>query len=202
MNTNNQSRRAAASPEPALAVRTGAGVLGLARADAAARSPAPQPAPQEEPSSQGTLIVGEGIHVKGQIQSCTTLVVEGRVEASLEAAELTVHAGGLYDGKAVVESAFIGGDFTGDLTVRGLLTVAAGGCVGGTLRYGELRIEQGGRLSGDIDLLSEGGSGEETPLKVDPRDAAKAVSRAQAQGQAQTESQAASERLREGAGAR
>jgi len=192
MNSSSHPRRAPAASEASsgtafaagMGVRPGAGVLGLAKGEPAAR---------EEPSSEGTLIVGEGIQVKGEIQSCTRLIVEGKVEASLEAAELSVHQGGLYDGTAVVETACIGGTFTGTLTVSGLLVVKAGGRVSGTLRYGELRIEQGGRLSGDVDLLPE-----ETPSKADPHDAAKAaVSKAQAQGKAL--GQAASEPLREGA---
>ncbi|WP_340118141.1 polymer-forming cytoskeletal protein [Pelagibius sp. 7325] len=175
-------------PDTGLGARPGpgAGTAGFARPEPAAKAP---PAETAEASSQGTLIVGEGIHVKGEIQSCTTLVVEGRVEASLEAAELAVRDGGVYDGKAVVESARIGGVFTGDLTVRGLLTVTAGGRVSGSLRYGELRIEQGGRLSGDVDLLAEEEtSGKEAPPQPDAREAAKAaVSKAQAEGRAKAE---------------
>jgi len=175
-------------PDTGLGARPGAGAAGLARPEPAAKAP---PVEAAEASSQGTLIVGEGIHVKGEIQSCTTLVVEGRVEASLEAAELAVREGGVYDGKAVVESARIGGVFTGDLTVRGLLTVTAGGRVSGSLRYGELRIEQGGRLSGDVDLLveeEEEVSGKEAPRQPDAREAAKAaVSKAQAEGRAKAE---------------
>lgn len=157
MNTSNSPRRtlppADAAPGAGLGVRPGAGVLGLAKAEPAGRT-----APQEEPSSQGTLIVGEGIQVKGEIHSCTTLVVEGRVEASLEAAELTVRSGGVFDGTATVETARIGGTFDGTLTVNGLLTIEAEGRVGGTLRYRELRIERGGHLSGDVDVLAEEGT--------------------------------------------
>lgn len=171
MNRSNHPRRPVPASELGLGVRPGAGVLGLARAEPAAT--------QSEPSSEGTLIVGEGIQVKGEIQSCTTLIVEGRVEASLEAAELTVREGGLYDGTAVVGAARIGGSFSGALTVNGLLTVESGGRVSGTLRYRELRIEQGGRLSGDVDLLPE-----------------------EASAKAKASGKAASERLLEGAAAR
>ena len=203
MNTSNHPRRAAAASEAAGAalpgsgkgVRPGAGVLGLAKADAAARS-----ASAAEPSSEGTLIVGEGIEVKGEIQSCTTLIVEGTVRASLEAAQLTVREGGLYDGTAAVDTASIGGTFTGELTVNGLLTLESGGRVSGTLRYGELKIEQGGRLSGDVDLLPQTEQAAEAPRQVDPRDAAKAVSKAQAEGDARA--QASSQHRMEGAAAR
>jgi cytoskeletal protein CcmA (bactofilin family) len=169
MNTSNQPRRATAVAPAPLGVRPGAGILGLARAEPAGRATAPQDAP----SSEGTLIVGEGIQVKGEIQSCTNLIVEGKVEASLEAVQLTVREGGLYGGKAVVQSANIGGSFNGDLTVKGLLTVEAGGRVSGTLRYGELKIEQGGRLSGDIDLLAQDKPSGEAGRKTEPREGAK-----------------------------
>jgi cytoskeletal protein CcmA (bactofilin family) len=150
MNKTTPPRRGLAGPDVAAGVRPGAGVLGLARPDSAGKTE-----PEGEPSTEGRLLVGEGIHVKGQIESCNTLIVEGKVEASLEAAELEVRKGGTYSGKAVVKSALVGGVFEGELTVDGLLTVSAGGRVGGTLRYRELKVEQGGRVSGDIDLLAE-----------------------------------------------
>jgi len=162
MNTTNPPRRPAAGPEVAVGVRPGPGVLGLARANAATKD-----APEAEPTTEGTLIVGEGIHVKGEIQSCEKLIVEGEVEASLEAADLTVRKGGTYSGKAVVKSARIDGRFDGELTVDGLLTIEAGGCVTGSLRYRELRIEQGGRISGDIDLLEETAAKYVKPRKLD-----------------------------------
>lgn len=151
MNTTNPPRRSLAGAEVAQGVRPGPGVLGLARANHPAKE-----APEAEPTTEGTLIVGEGIHVKGEIESCEKLIVEGKVEASLEAAELRVRKGGIYEGKAVVKTATIDGRFDGDLTVDGLLTIEAGGRVTGALRYRDLEIRQGGRLSGDIDLLEDG----------------------------------------------
>ena len=165
MNKSTPPRRGlVAKPDVAAGVRPGAGVLGLARPEPAAKSE-----PVDEPSTEGTLLVGEGIHVKGEIESCNTLIVEGKVEASLEAAELEVRKGGTYSGKASVKSATVGGVFDGELTVDGLLTIAAGGRVGGTLRYRDLQIEQGGRLSGDIDLLAEEAPRKPEARPVEPR---------------------------------
>ena len=150
MNTSNQPRRTVAGPDVKVGVRPGAGVLGLARPETAVKA-----GPGGDPTSEGSLIVGDGICVKGEIDSCNTLVVEGKVEASLEAVVLTIRKGGLYNGKAVVKSASIDGRFDGDLTVDGLLTIEAGGRVSGTLRYREIKINEGGRLSGDIDLMAQ-----------------------------------------------
>jgi len=157
MNMNTHARSSTASPEAPLGARSGPGALGLPRSEPAGRAPV-----EADPSSQGTLIVGEGIYVKGEIDSCNTLVVEGRVEASLEAALLKVRKGGLFKGKAEVRAAEIVGRFDGELTVDGLLVVEADGHVSGTLRYREIRIAQGGRVSGDIDLLAEEGLRGET----------------------------------------
>ena len=40
--------------------------------------------------------------------------------------------------------------FHGELTVEGLLTVTSTGRIIGTIRFGELEVERGGTLSGDI----------------------------------------------------
>ena len=153
--------RGVASADVIAGSRPNVGVLGLARGEAAAASGVPE----DEPSSEGRLIVGEGIQVKGEIQSCRTLIVEGNVEASLEAEELTVESGGIFRGKAKVTTASIDGRFEGELTVEGLLTLHGGGRVSGKLRYRDLKIEQGGRLSGDIDLLEETPSAQAEPRR-------------------------------------
>jgi cytoskeletal protein CcmA (bactofilin family) len=153
MNMSNEPRRTIAAPDVSVGSRPRVGILGLARQEVASKT-----AVETDPAPEGTLIVGEGIYVKGEIESCNTLVVDGKVEASLEAVVLTVRKGGLYNGRAAVKSASIDGQFDGDLTVDGLLTIESGGRVHGRLRYREVRIVQGGRLSGDIDLLPEAGS--------------------------------------------
>ena len=140
-----QPRRPVSAVDTALGVRPGAGVLGLAKSEPASHTAEARP--------EGTLIVGKGIFVKGEIESCLTLVVEGRVEASLAADDLKVRKDGVFGGNAVVETASIAGEFDGDLTVRGLLTIEAGGRVKGTIRYSEIVIQSGGQIRGDVGLI-------------------------------------------------
>lgn len=108
-----------------------------------------------EAAANGALIVGEGIEVKGEIASCRSLTVEGRVEASLDAESLEVRKGGHFTGTAEVDTAQIAGVVEGTLTVRGQLTVGAGGRVSGTVRYARIAIEAGGEIAGDIDVGGE-----------------------------------------------
>ena len=96
------------------------------------------------------LMVGAGISVKGRIQSCDRLIVEGKVEATLQADEIDVVTGGLFNGEVVVNTAIISGNLTGNVVVRGRLEITETGRVTGRVRYNQLMIHEGGRISGDI----------------------------------------------------
>lgn len=129
----------------------------VADGSATVQNPAPRAAPQQQRGVQnamqesGKLIVGREIKMKGEITSCERLVVEGSVEASLmDSRALEVASGGYFTGTAVVDSAQIAGHFEGDLTVEGLLTLASTGRIIGTVRFGELEVERGGTMTGDV----------------------------------------------------
>lgn len=106
------------------------------------------------------LIVGEGIRLSGEISSCDRLVVEGEVEVTLnDTLALEISSTGRFTGGCEVEEADISGVYEGDLTVRNRLFVRASGRLTGTVRYGELELERGGRIAGNISVLdSESGA--------------------------------------------
>ena len=102
------------------------------------------------------LIVGRDISLNGEIRTCDTLVVEGRVEAVLQDCKnIEILAPGEFKGAAEVDVADISGQFNGDLTARQRLIVRTGGKVLGKIRYGQLEIERGGVLSGEVEVLPE-----------------------------------------------
>jgi cytoskeletal protein CcmA (bactofilin family) len=103
-----------------------------------------------EAAPSGTLLVGRATKVKGQIESCQNLVVEGRVEAGIAAKSLTVLKGGAFKGTAEVDKADIAGDFEGTLTVRGRLTIKSSGTATGQISYQGIAIESGGKIVGDV----------------------------------------------------
>ena len=138
------------------------------RAPAAAPSPAPSPAPAVRAASEANsgkrLIVGQGLSLSGEITACDLLIIEGSVQVTLndtKAIEIT-ETGRFTNGKASVEEATISGVYEGELTVRGRLLVRGTGRVDGKIRYGELEVERGGRLSGTIEILSEATTGSST----------------------------------------
>jgi cytoskeletal protein CcmA (bactofilin family) len=102
------------------------------------------------------LIVGRDISLNGEIRTCDTLVVEGRVEAVLQDCKnIEILTPGEFKGAAEVDVADISGQFNGDLTARSRLIVRTGGKVLGKIRYGQLEIERGGVLSGEVEVLPE-----------------------------------------------
>eukprot|EP01037_Dinobryon_pediforme_P022140 gene22140-23196_t len=109
------------------------------------------------------LIVGPNIKLKGvEINDCDTLVVEGRVEATMDSRVIQIAEHGAFKGSAGIDLAEIRGDFDGELTVRDKLVIYASGKVSGKIRYGKLVIEEGGQLSGDVQV-NKGGAAPELP---------------------------------------
>ena len=103
------------------------------------------------------LIVGRDIVVKGEIHSCDRLVVEGRVEASMkDSREIEIAETGTFKGQAEFDRADIRGNFEGDLTAREYLVVRATGRITGKVRFGELEIERGGQIVGEVQVFDEG----------------------------------------------
>ena len=133
---------------------------GPATPDATAR-PATAPTPlRAEPvaterSKSGNggsrLIVGPDIKLKGvEITDCDTLVVEGTVEASMDSRVVQIADHGVFNGKVSIDIAEIRGRFDGELTAREQLIIHASGRVSGKIRYGKIKIDEGGEISGDI----------------------------------------------------
>jgi cytoskeletal protein CcmA (bactofilin family) len=121
-----------------------------------AAAPAQTPAPSKIEPDHKKLIVGRDISLNGEIRTCDTLVVEGSVEAVLQDCKnIEIMGPGEFKGAAEVDVADISGRFDGDLTARQRLIVRAGGKVLGKIRYGQLEIERGGVLSGEVEVLPE-----------------------------------------------
>lgn len=111
------------------------------------------------------LIIGRGITMSGEIESCDTLVVEGTVEAALKGAKiLDVSETGVFYGTVEIEEAFISGRFEGDIMVAGRLTVTSTGSVTGTIAYGELAIEAGATVDGRLSPISSVAGQKDAPV--------------------------------------
>jgi cytoskeletal protein CcmA (bactofilin family) len=106
-------------------------------------APPPKPQPVQ-------FFAGPGVRFKGELFSCDELHLSGTFEGAAAARKLVVAAGGLFSGDCMVEEAEIDGIAGGNLTVTGMLTVRAGGVVKGRICYGEIALERGAHIEGEL----------------------------------------------------
>ncbi|MCE2927994.1 MAG: polymer-forming cytoskeletal protein, partial [Rickettsiales bacterium] len=113
---------------------------------ARSRMPEPKPASPTPPSpasaftvagnkaGKRVLTVGNDILLKGEIATCDRLVIEGKVDATLnDVHTVEIAETGSFKGSAHIEDAEISGLFEGDLIVRNRLVIYATGKVRGKI---------------------------------------------------------------------
>ncbi|WP_235035184.1 polymer-forming cytoskeletal protein [Roseomonas sp. 18066] len=106
-----------------------------------------------------TMVVGKGISLQGTVTDAERLVVEGTIESQMmHANELMISHAGVFKGEVEVDDAEIAGTFDGTITARNNLVIRATGKVLGVARCRRLQVEEGGQLSGRMEMLGEGGS--------------------------------------------
>ena len=124
-----------------------------------AANTASTPSPETEAKAErkeSKLVVGHDIKIKGvEISDCDTLVVEGRVEATLDSRVLEIAEHGVFQGTIAVDQAEIRGRFEGEITVRKQLIVHSSGKVSGKIRYAKIKMEEGAEIAGDLAVLDK-----------------------------------------------
>jgi cytoskeletal protein CcmA (bactofilin family) len=121
-----------------------------------APSPSNEPEKRADERKESKLVVGHDIKIKGvEISDCDTLVVEGRVEATLDSRVLEIAEHGVFQGTIAVDQAEIRGRFEGEITVRKQLIVHATGKVSGKVRYAKIKMEEGAEIAGDLAVLDK-----------------------------------------------
>ncbi len=115
------------------------------------------PVPRPGAPDRRTLVVGRGISLQGTVSDAERLVVEGTVESQMiQATELSISQTGVFKGEVQVEDAEIAGVFDGTLTARGALVIRGTGRVVGIARCRRLMVEDGGQVSGRMEMLGDG----------------------------------------------
>ncbi|MFZ4762887.1 MAG: bactofilin family protein [Alphaproteobacteria bacterium] len=130
-----------------------------------------------QPNEVRKLIVGREICLSGEINACDFLIVEGTVEARVrDGFRIEIAETGLYRGTVEITEADIGGRFEGEIIVRGRLRVRSTGRIEGKIQYGELEVEAGGHLEGEIRSLQSAGRVAAQPLASETKTVEKSES--------------------------
>lgn len=160
----------AASPREVPAITSNPAGTGRVAASEATSLPVAADAEASE-IGDAHLLVGPGVKLKGaEILDCDTLVVEGRVEATMDSRILRIAESGSFVGKVSIDVAEIHGSFEGDLTARTQLIIHATGRVKGTIRYGRLVAYENCELCGDVSMLGSTSSASGRDREVNGKD--------------------------------
>ena len=126
-----------------------------------------RPTGRAEAGEKRVLQLGKGISIQGSVTEAERIVIEGTMESQLlQCQELAISHSGVFKGEVQVEDADIAGVFDGTLTATGSLTIRSTGRVLGVARSRRLSVEDGGQLTGRMEMLTEAASS--APMAVAP----------------------------------
>ena len=98
------------------------------------------------------VVIGHGVSISGEIKKADEVQIDGEADVTMKTDNLVVGATGDCKGDIETHNADIWGNFDGDITASGTLTIQEQGKVSGKIEYQNLQIKLGGQISGDIKL--------------------------------------------------
>jgi cytoskeletal protein CcmA (bactofilin family) len=127
--------------------------------------------PAPEPKKRKTMLIAEGITIQGgDILGCAHLAIEGEAYSTVDRCDkLEILENGIFKGSASVVEAVISGYCTGTLVVQETLRITRTGHVVGSIQYGRLQVEDGGRIEGEMKLPLAGSETQAQKLTDNPR---------------------------------
>ncbi|WP_442754291.1 bactofilin family protein [Methylocystis sp. JAN1] len=110
------------------------------------------------PDQENVVYVGAGVTLKGEISVPDLIVVDGTVEGDVTARVVSVGQSGVIRGNISATEADISGWITDRIEIRQLLLVRSTGRVEGRVTYGEIELEKGAVVTGDLSAADEYGA--------------------------------------------
>ncbi|MGI9422643.1 MAG: bactofilin family protein [Hyphomicrobiaceae bacterium] len=145
-----------AKPEPHQSDATYYAPRDGARSGSQAQPPTPPPSPVrdipvvEGIEAEGSVLIGKGTMITGELSNCTRVEVQGHLEGNIIADRVTIRQTGVVRGGIIATSAEVHGIVSGEMRIDKLLDIRSTGSVAGDLTYGEISVEIGGSIFGNI----------------------------------------------------
>ena len=117
------------------------------------KSTAPTPA-QARPASIASATIGATMTLKGDLVGNENCVVLGKFEGSviLKENDIVIDESGQIEGSIVAKHVLVKGRVNGEIKGLDKVTIAATGCVQGTIAAPRVALEDGGKFKGMIDM--------------------------------------------------
>ena len=105
---------------------------------------------QKEFKIPSSLMIGEGVSIVGSIKANDEVTIQGTVEVDIECLTLNVSKNGNIKGKIKSDTLIVEGIVDGDIDINKMINIKSDGMVSGKIYYGNLQINDGGKLIGEI----------------------------------------------------
>ena len=105
---------------------------------------------QKDMTKENSIFIGEGVVFKGSIKAPNQAIISGKFDGELDARDVMIGVSGVVTGKTSAQFVDVKGELNESVTSRELLIVRGTGRVYGTVSYGEIEIERGGQVKGDM----------------------------------------------------
>jgi len=112
-------------------------------------------------NSESSLQIGNGVTITGSIKADNEVTIQGTLEGDVDCHCLIVSKSGNIKGKIKTETMTIEGKSDGEIIVNDLLQIKSTGLVSGKVIYGNIQIEEGGKLLGEINHRDKNNKQEE-----------------------------------------
>ncbi len=120
-----------------------------------------------EGADNSCAFFGEGVTLKGSITAPERIVVHGTVEGDLVARDLLVGPSGTIKGNVKVDQADVQGKVLQNIEARVCLSLRKTGRIEGSAVYGDIEIEKGGVLAGEVSSIKGNEKGDGAIKKTD-----------------------------------
>ena len=101
-------------------------------------------------NSKSSLMIGEGVTITGTIKANNEVTIKGTIDGDIECNSVTINKSGNVKGKIKTETMTVEGKAEGEMNVNAVLNIKSEGHVNGKVFYGKIQIDEGGKLSGEI----------------------------------------------------
>ena len=96
------------------------------------------------------LMIGEGVTIKGNIKAENEVNIQGVVEGDIECIKINVHQSGKIIGNVKAKTMSVEGYIEGEVNAKEILGVKSSGNINGKIYYGSIKIDDGGKIEGEI----------------------------------------------------
>jgi len=107
------------------------------------------------PEEENVAYIGAGVTLKGEISASDLIVVDGAIEGDVSARVVQVGQSGVIRGNVSATEADVSGWVSNSIEIKQLLVVRATGRVEGKVTYGEIELEKGAVIAGDLTAIED-----------------------------------------------